>query len=147
MIVTVESDGRITILDLLRGMEINSFYFYEPEKRKEKDKEGQGQKEAQKETQKEGQGVRKMIIHDVCLSEDERELSCVGARYVLVYSMDRLEMKVSNNIYTFFENNPDAEKVTKVAPKEVIYMGPDTNLTYCTYSHRNVLIVGGTTRN
>lgn len=88
-----------------------------------------------------------MLIHDVCLSEDERELSCVGARYVLMYSMDRLEMKVSNNIYTFFESSPDSEKVTKVAPKEVIYMGPDTNLTYCTYSHRNVLIVGGTTRN
>jgi hypothetical protein len=58
-----------------------------------------------------------MMIHDVCLSEDERELSCVASRYVLVYSMDRLEMKVNSNIYSFFEGGVDSEKVTKIVPK------------------------------
>jgi len=31
-----------------------------------------------------------MMIHDIAFSEDERELSCVSSKYVLIYSMDRL---------------------------------------------------------
>lgn len=52
-------------------------------------------------------------------------------------------MKVNNNIYTFFENSADAGKVTRLPPKEIIYMGIETNLTYCAYQHKNVLVVAG----
>ncbi len=44
-------------------------------------------------------------MHDVCLSEDERELSCVCSHYVLVYSMDKLEKKVTNNVYTLYKTS------------------------------------------
>lgn len=61
--------------------------------------------------------------------------------------MERLEMKVPNNIYSFFESNNDTEKVTRLLPKEVIYMGIDMNLTWCNYVHKNVLVVAGTDKN
>jgi hypothetical protein len=57
--------------------------------------------------------------------------------------MDRLEMKVNNNIFTFFETASDAAKITRLPPKEIIYMGIETNLTYCSYQHKNVLVVAG----
>ena len=87
-----------------------------------------------------------MRIHDACLSEDERELSCVTSKYVVVYSMDRLEMKVHSNIFTFFEGGSESSKVSRLPPKEIIYMGIDTNLTYCNYQHKNVLVVAGNAR-
>jgi hypothetical protein len=124
--VAVESDGRISIFDLLKGETVNSFYFYEDRKGKEG-----------------GAEITKMRVHDVCLSEDERELSCVTSKYVVIYSMERLEMKVNNNIYTFFETAADSGKVTRLPPKEIIYMGIETNLTYCAYQHKNVLVVAG----
>ena len=52
LLVAVETDGRINILDLLKGDTINSFYFYE-------DKKSEDEK-----------SPSKMKIHDVCLSED-----------------------------------------------------------------------------
>ncbi len=105
LLVAVESDGKISIFDLMKGETINSFYFYE-------DRKG-----------KDGVEVSKVRVHDVCLSEDERELSCVSSKYVVIYSMERLEMKVNNNIYTFYENAADSGKVTRLPPKEIIYMG------------------------
>jgi len=36
LLVVVECDGKITILDMLKGDMINSFYFYEPERKKNK---------------------------------------------------------------------------------------------------------------
>lgn len=128
LLVAVESDGRMSIFDLMKGETINSFYFYE-------DRKG-----------KDGPEVTKVRVHDVCLSEDERELSCVTSKYVVIYSMERLEMKVNNNIYTFYENAADSGKVTRLPPKEIIYMGIETNLTYCSYQHKNVLVVAGSSK-
>lgn len=88
-LIAVEADGKISLLDLLRGTTINSFYFEEPQRRRKVD-----EKEKQK----------LMKIHDVCLSEDERELSCVCGHYVVVYSMDKIEKKLTSNIFTFYKN-------------------------------------------
>lgn len=129
LIVTVENDGRISIHDMLKGEVVNSFYFYEDKKGKEGNTE-----------------IAKMKVHDVCLSEDERELCCVTSKYVVIYSMDRLEMKVNNNIYTFFEGGAESNKVTRLPPKEIVYMGIDTNLTFCSYQHKNVLVVAGSSK-
>lgn len=52
-----------------------------------------------------------MKIHDACLSEDERELTCICSHYVLVYSMDKLEKKVTSNIFTFYKTNQQNENV------------------------------------
>ncbi len=87
-----------------------------------------------------------MRIHDVCLSEDEREITCVTSKYIVIYSMDRLEMKVTNNIFTFFETEKESSEVIKLPPKEIIYMGIETNLTFCKYQHKNLLVVGGSGR-
>lgn len=32
-------------------------------------------------------------------------------------------MKIPNNIYTFFDTDSDSNKVTRIPPKEIIYMG------------------------
>jgi hypothetical protein len=54
-IIAVESDGRVSVINLLEGKTVNSFYFYDPQGR-----------------QKEDQQLSTLLIHDVCLSEDER---------------------------------------------------------------------------
>lgn len=48
-----------------------------------------------------------MKIHDICLSEDERELSCVCGHYVVVYNMDKIEKKLTSNIFTFYKNTEE----------------------------------------
>jgi hypothetical protein len=52
LLVSIESDGRITIFDLSKGTIINSFYFYEEKKDKETGKTI----------------LNKKKVHDVCLS-------------------------------------------------------------------------------
>lgn len=93
-LIAVEADGRISLFDLLRGTIINSFYFEEPQRRR---------KVNDKETKKQ----KLMKIHDICLSEDERELSCVCGHYVVVYSMDKIEKKLTSNIFTFYKNTEE----------------------------------------
>lgn len=124
---TIENDGRVSVLDLLRGCAVNSFYFEGPD-RKSDEKESKN---------------RILKMHDVCLSEDERELSCVCSHYVLVYSMDKLEKKVTNNVYTLYKTSTEADKVLVLEPKEVLYLGGEANLTHCSYQSRNVLVVAG----
>ena len=70
----MEADGRITLINLLEGITINSFYFNDPEASRKAEESSSDQ-------------TQKMRINDVCLSEDERELSCVGANYLVIYSM------------------------------------------------------------
>jgi hypothetical protein len=38
-------------------------------------------------------------IHDVCFSEDERELTCVTGQHVLIYAMEVLESKRKINVF------------------------------------------------
>jgi hypothetical protein len=89
-LLTLEVDGRISILDLFKGDIVNSFYFYDP-KTKRKDKST-------------NEKPKKLMIHDMCFSEDERELTCITSKYILIYSMDKLEQKVAKNIFTIYEN-------------------------------------------
>lgn len=99
-LIAIENDGKVTVFDMLRGSIVNSFYFYEPQRRKRvEEKENESQK------------LSIMKIHDACLSEDERELTCICSHYVLVYSMDKLEKKVTSNIFTFYKTNQQSEKV------------------------------------
>ena len=87
-----------------------------------------------------------MQIHDVCLSEDERQLSCVGANYLLIYSMQKLEKKAAKNIFTFYKANIETDQLEVAEPKEVLYLGVETNLTHCSYLIHNVLTVAGTVK-
>jgi len=36
LLVAIECDGKITIVDILKGELVNSFYFYEPERKTDK---------------------------------------------------------------------------------------------------------------
>jgi hypothetical protein len=59
----------------------------------------------------------------------------------MLYSIDTLGEKQARNIYEFQE---DKNEKKSQPPKEVIYMGRDVNLTYCKYTRKNLLVVGGT---
>lgn len=57
--------------------------------------------------------------------------------------MDKLEKKITKNIFSLYKQNSEDDKILVIEPKEVLYMGGDTNLTHCSYQSRNVLVVAG----
>ena len=71
----------------------------------------------------------------------------MGANYLVIYSMEKLEKKMASNIYTFYQSNLETESVVVREPKEVLYLGVETNLTHCSYLHHGALIVAGTLKN
>ena len=60
--------------------------------------------------------------------------------------MEKLEKKTANNIYTFYRTNLETDHLSVVEPKEVLYLGVDTNLTHCSYLNHNVLTIAGTSK-
>lgn len=68
----------------------------------------------------------------------------MSGRYVVVYSMDKVEKKLTSNIFTLYKTTEEADKVNKLEPKEILYLGGETNLTHCAYQNKNVLVVAGT---
>lgn len=65
-LATIEVDGKVTIFNLLEGLLVASFYFY---------------------CRVDGREGR-VKIHDLCFSEDEREVCCLSTRHIVLYSMD-----------------------------------------------------------
>lgn len=51
-------------------------------------------------------------------------------------------MKTAKNIFAPAEGAAN-DKYNKVAMKEFISMSSDTNLTFCAYQHKNLLVVAG----
>lgn len=47
--------------------------------------------------------------------------------------MEKLEKKMASNIYTFYQSNLETESVVVMEPREVLYLGVETNLTHCSY--------------
>lgn len=99
---------------------INSFYFYS--KRIRQKCEG------------------KVIIHDACLSEDERELVCVSNQHVVIYSMDVLESQRKINVFEKSSRAVDMER--KVTPKEVIMVSNKMRVNFCGFRDYRLLVVG-----
>lgn len=77
----------------------------------------------------------------MCISMDEKEFTCVSSKYIVIYSFDKICQKQSKNI--FMETGKEV-KDRNVATKEVIYTGRDTNLVYCDYLDKGVLLVAST---
>lgn len=119
-IVTIETDGRVTIFNLLEGVMIISFYFYSKKVRQTCES--------------------KVVIHDACLSEDERELTCVTNQHILQYSMDVLESQRKINVFEKSSKLNDTER--KVTPKEVIMITNMTRINFCGYRDYRLLVIG-----
>lgn len=123
--MTCDAVGRMNLYDLLEGVMLNEFVV--PEK---------GSEDA---TDKN----KNLKIHDMSFSFDEKEFACVSSRYILIYSFDKISEKASKNIY-IEAGREDSELA--VATKEVIYTGRESNLVYCAYVEKGVLVVGASVK-
>jgi hypothetical protein len=86
----------------------------------------------------------KVIIHDACLSEDERELTCITNQHILLYSMDVLESRRKINVYEKSSRIAGSER--KVTPKEIIMISNKMSLNFCGYRDYRLLVVGAANR-
>lgn len=122
-LVVIETDGRVTVHNTFAGEVVCSFYFYF---------KLQGE-----------QTQKRQIIHDVCLSEDEKDLACVTNKHILLYSMQSLEMSPSlTDEATDTGGVRSREK--KASPYLVLMSMSALRFNYCRFRHRNLLVVGGT---
>jgi hypothetical protein len=76
-------------------------------------------------------------LHDLTFSQDEKEFTCVSSHYILIYSLEKLREKMAKDIYA--EQSSTSQK--SISNKEVIYTGRDSNLIYCGYHSKGVLLV------
>jgi hypothetical protein len=123
-LVAIEADGRVTMFNLLQGNLMVSFYFYSKRIRQTCES--------------------KVLIYDACLSEDERELTCITSQHILLYSMDVLESQRKINVFEKSSRSTDIER--KVTPKEVIMISNKMRLNFCGYRDYRLLIVGAATQ-
>jgi hypothetical protein len=75
------------------------------------------------------------------ISKDEKEFTCVSSKYLVIYSFDKICEKQSKNIFAETGREP---KERTIATKEVIYTGQDSNLVYCEYVDKGLLLVAST---
>lgn len=125
-LITCDWKGKMNLYDLLEGKMLNQFVV--PERDSDV---GSVSKD------------KNLRIHDMCFSFDQKEFSCVSSRYILIYSFEKICEKPSKNLYS------DIEKDTKeqtIATKEVIYTGRESNLVYCRYHEKGVLVIGASVK-
>lgn len=78
----------------------------------------------------------------MAFSIDEKEFSCVSSKYILIYSFDKLCEKMAKDIYAD-DKNEGSKRI--ISNKDVIYTGRDSNLVYCSYHTKGVLVVASST--
>jgi hypothetical protein len=72
------------------------------------------------------------------ISVDEKEFACVSGKYIVVYSFEKICGKVQEGGIS------SSAREDNIAAREVIYTGRDSNLVYCEYVDKGLLLVATT---
>ena len=107
-VVSCEINGMMTLLDLVKGEEINVINLFYLKKSGE-----QGEKQ-------------RYPIHDMSFSPDEEAFACISKKEIAIYSMQAMKEKISTDIYEDIKGQRSLSSKGReyhVKPKEVLDIG------------------------
>lgn len=121
-IALITTQGKVIVHNVQQGTTLGSFSFHFQTSKDTKSK--------------------KQTIHEVCFTEDEKDLVCLTNKQILYYSLHSLSLAID----TTLEQSQQEELIPQkmIAPYMVLMSFDELRFTYCKFTHKNLLLVAGT---